>query len=63
LDIIGEIFPHSSKQHRYILTVTDYFTWWIEAVPLKQSELLGGHQLPPTEHHLILWGFGIAFFL
>eukprot|EP00253_Pinus_taeda_P003077 PITA_03077 len=26
LDIIGEIVPHSSKQHRYILTTTYYFT-------------------------------------
>jgi len=26
LDIIGDINPHSSKQHRYILTTTDYFT-------------------------------------
>eukprot|EP00253_Pinus_taeda_P004335 PITA_04335 len=37
LDIIGEIFPHSSKQHHYILTTTDYFTWWMEAIPLKQA--------------------------
>eukprot|EP00253_Pinus_taeda_P031188 PITA_31188 len=35
LDIIGQIVPHSSKQHRYILTTTDYFTKWVEAVPLK----------------------------
>jgi hypothetical protein len=35
LDIIGEIVPHSSKQHRYILTATDYFTKWVEAIPLK----------------------------
>ena len=35
LDIIGEIIPHSSKQHRYILMATDYFTKWVEAVPLK----------------------------
>eukprot|EP00253_Pinus_taeda_P023135 PITA_23135 len=35
LDIIGEIVPHSSKQHRYILTATDYFTKWVEVVPLK----------------------------
>lgn len=37
LDIIGEIVPHSSKQHKYILTATDYFTKWVEAVPLKTS--------------------------
>jgi hypothetical protein len=24
IDIIGEINPHSSKQHKYILTTTDY---------------------------------------
>jgi hypothetical protein len=34
LDIIGEITPSSSKQHRYILTATDYFTKWAEAIPL-----------------------------
>ena len=35
LYIIGEIVPNSSKQHRYILTATDYFTKWVEAIPLK----------------------------
>lgn len=35
LDIIGEIIPHSSKQHNYILTATNYFTKWVEAIPLK----------------------------
>ena len=37
LDIIGEIVPHSSKKHRYIITATDYFTKWVEAVPLKKA--------------------------
>eukprot|EP00253_Pinus_taeda_P034443 PITA_34443 len=37
LDIIGDIVPHSSKQNRYILTTTDYFTKWVEAVPLKTA--------------------------
>eukprot|EP00253_Pinus_taeda_P017724 PITA_17724 len=37
LDIIGEIIPHSSKQHKYILTATDYFTKWVEAIPLKAA--------------------------
>lgn len=35
LDIVGEINPNSSKLHKYILTTTDYFTRWTEAIPLK----------------------------
>jgi hypothetical protein len=34
LDIIGEISSSSSKLHKYILTTTDYFTKWAEAIPL-----------------------------
>jgi hypothetical protein len=34
LDIIGEITPSSSKQHRYILTAIDYFMKWAEVIPL-----------------------------
>eukprot|EP00253_Pinus_taeda_P028971 PITA_28971 len=37
LDIIGEIIPHSSEKHRYILIATDYFTKWVEAIPLKAA--------------------------
>eukprot|EP00253_Pinus_taeda_P026662 PITA_26662 len=37
LDIIGEITPQSSKQHKYILTATDYFTKWVEAISLKKT--------------------------
>ena len=36
LDFIGEINPSSSGQHRWILTATDYFTKWIEAIPTKR---------------------------
>eukprot|EP00253_Pinus_taeda_P005487 PITA_05487 len=41
LDIIGEITPQSSKQHKYILTATDYFTKWVEAIPLKTTNSEG----------------------
>ncbi|XP_050908447.1 uncharacterized protein LOC127122083 [Lathyrus oleraceus] len=34
LDLIGEIIPHSSKGQRYILVGNDYFTKWVEVVPL-----------------------------
>eukprot|EP00253_Pinus_taeda_P013463 PITA_13463 len=37
LDFIGEIHPASSRQHRWILTATDYFTKWIEAIPTRQA--------------------------
>jgi hypothetical protein len=37
LDFIGEIHPSSSTQHKWILTATDYFTKWIEAVPTRQA--------------------------
>jgi hypothetical protein len=36
LDFIGEINLPSSVQHKWILTTTDYFTKWIEAIPTKQ---------------------------
>jgi transposase InsO family protein len=35
LDFIGQIHPLSSKGHRFVLVAMDYFTKWIEAVPLK----------------------------
>eukprot|EP00253_Pinus_taeda_P033594 PITA_33594 len=37
LDFIGEIHPTSFSQHRWILTATDYFTKWIEAIPTRQA--------------------------
>jgi hypothetical protein len=38
LDFIGEINPHSSGQHRWILVATDYFTKWIEAIPTRKAD-------------------------
>jgi hypothetical protein len=37
LDVIGPINPKSSKGHSYIITTTDYFTKWPEAITLKES--------------------------
>jgi len=35
IDLICQIFPSSSKGHDFVLVATDYFTKWVEAVPLK----------------------------
>eukprot|EP00253_Pinus_taeda_P031196 PITA_31196 len=37
LDFIGDINPHSSGHHKWILVATDYFTKWIEAIPTKND--------------------------
>ena len=36
IDIIAEIKPNSSLQHKYILTATDYFTRWVKAIPFRK---------------------------
>ena len=38
MDLIGKIYPTSSKGHNFILVTTNYFTKWVEAVPLKKAE-------------------------
>jgi transposase InsO family protein len=35
MDMICKINPPSSKGHQYILVITDYFTKWVEAIPMK----------------------------
>ncbi|XP_062112479.1 uncharacterized protein LOC133823638 [Humulus lupulus] len=36
MDVIGPSTPPSSKAHKYIFSITDYFSKWAEAVPLKE---------------------------
>jgi hypothetical protein len=36
IDLIGQIYPPSSKGHKFILVAIDYFTKWVETVPLKK---------------------------
>jgi hypothetical protein len=36
IDLIGQINPPSSKGHKFVLLATDYFTKWVEAIPLKK---------------------------
>jgi hypothetical protein len=36
IDLISQIYPPSSKGHKFILVATDYFTKWVEAIPLRR---------------------------
>jgi hypothetical protein len=36
IDLIGQINPPSSKGHKFVLLAIDYFTKWVEAIPLKK---------------------------
>ncbi|XP_050914993.1 uncharacterized protein LOC127129936 [Lathyrus oleraceus] len=38
LDIIGEIRPTSSKQQKFVLVGIDYFTKWVEVIPLVKVD-------------------------
>ncbi|XP_073279540.1 uncharacterized protein [Primulina huaijiensis] len=38
MDLIGKIYPASSKGHSFILVATDFFTKWVGAVPLKKAK-------------------------
>ena len=38
MDLIGKIYPTSSKGHNFILVAIDYFTKWVEVVSLKKVE-------------------------
>jgi transposase InsO family protein len=35
IDLIGKIYPPSSKGHKFVLVATYYFTKWVEAIPIK----------------------------
>ena len=35
IDLIGKIYPPSSKNHKFILVATDYFNKWVEVIPPK----------------------------
>jgi hypothetical protein len=35
MDMIGKINSPSSKGHQYILAIIDYFTKWVEVIPMK----------------------------
>nr|ABA95591.1 retrotransposon protein, putative, unclassified [Oryza sativa Japonica Group] len=56
IDMIGMINPPSSKGHKFILVATDYFTKWVEAIPLKKVDSRDAIQF--VQEHIV-YRFGI----
>ena len=56
IDLIGQIYPPSSKGHKFILVATDYFTKWVEAIPLKK--VTSANMIDYVKEHII-YRFGI----
>jgi len=53
MDMIGQINPPFSKFHQWVLAVTDYFTKWVEAVPMRSvasEDVINYVQFLPQGH-------------
>ena len=51
MDVVGPISPPSSKGHRFILVITDYFSKWAKAIPLR--EVKASDMVKYVKHHVI----------
>ena len=51
IDVIGLITPSSTKGHRFILAITDYFSKWAEAIPLVEVKTYNVVNF--IKHHVI----------
>jgi hypothetical protein len=56
IDLICQIYPSSSKNHKFILVATDYFTKWVEAIPLK---IITSRSMIDFVKEHIIYRFGI----
>jgi len=56
IDLIGQIYPPSCKGHKFILVATDYFTKWVEAIPLKK--VTSANMIDFVKEHIV-YRFGI----
>ncbi|XP_064424235.1 gypsy retrotransposon integrase-like protein 1 isoform X2 [Latimeria chalumnae] len=39
IDLLGP-FPETTRENTYILTISDYFTKWVEAIPIQKKDAL-----------------------
>jgi len=51
IHVIGPISPSSTKDHRFILAITDYFSKWAEVIPLIEVKTF--NVISFIKHHII----------
>ena len=51
MDVVGPISPSSTRGHRFILAITDYFSKWAEAIPLVKVKT--SNVVNFIKHHVI----------
>jgi ABC-type enterochelin transport system permease subunit len=56
IDLIGQIFPPSSKGHKFVLLATNYFAKWVEAIPI--TTVTTGNMIDFVNEHIV-YRFGI----
>jgi len=57
MDVICPISPPSSKGHQFNLAITDFFSKWTEAIPLR--EVKASDVIKFVKHHVI-YCFGVS---
>jgi len=55
--VVGPISPPSSKRHRFILTITDYFSKWAEAISLREVKT---SDVIKFIKHYVVYRFGMS---
>ena len=60
MNVIGPIHPSTSKEYWFILVITDYFSKWTKAIPLK--EVKTSNVIKFIKHHVI-YRFGIPWWI
>ena len=53
---MGPIHPPSSKGHRFILAITDYFSKWAEAIPLREVKAT---DVVKFIKHYVIYRYGV----
>jgi ribonuclease HI len=56
IDLIGQIYLPSSIGHKFVLVATDYFTKWVETIPIKT--MTTGNMIDFVNEHIV-YRFGI----